>query len=123
MAEDVRKDIPIEDGNAEAEDLDKKEPVQEEPEAESPENEAAESPEKEAAGSESPEEKAAKEAEAAKEAAKQESERYLRLLADIVRMELLVFLNNFCGTALRKFRILLRILGNLKAGIICHIVL
>ena len=45
-----------------------------------------------------------------------------RLLADVVRVELLVFLDELGGTALRQFRILRRILGNAVARLIRHVI-
>lgn len=74
MAEELRKDIPIEDENAETEDLNTEE--QETPKQEG--TEEAEIPEE--ADKEAPKEEVKE--DDSKAAAKQESERYLRLLAD-----------------------------------------
>ncbi len=84
MAEDKRKEIPIEDGNAEAKG------AEDEQELKSPEENVAEADAAEEASPETAQEKVAREAaekaaeavKAAEQAAKQESERYLRLLAD-----------------------------------------
>lgn len=89
MAEDKRKEIPIEDGNAEKENP-KEDQDLKESEVEAAESGAADKTEPAEEAQETDQEKAAREAaekaaeavKAAEQAAKQESERYLRLLAD-----------------------------------------